>query len=73
MRDPRVLAGVLWKSQGGRWYVLAAGSEQFASLTASGGVEGRSDGRLLAVPARAGDRARLNGTLTDGSRVGGLH
>ncbi|GAA2421349.1 hypothetical protein GCM10010433_21410 [Streptomyces pulveraceus] len=72
VREPRVLAGVLWKSQGGRWYVLAAGSEQFASLTASGGVEGRSDGRLLAVPARAGDRARLNGTLTDGSRVGGL-
>ncbi|MFD4858863.1 hypothetical protein [Streptomyces atratus] len=72
MRDPRVLAGVLWKSHGGRWYVLAAGSEQFASLTTSGGVEGRSDSRLLAVPARAGDRARLNGTLTDGSRVGAL-
>ncbi|WP_413754630.1 hypothetical protein NRF20_31995 [Streptomyces sp. R-74717] len=72
MRDPRVLAGVLWKSHGGRWYVLAAGSEQFASLTTSGGVEGRSDSRLLAVPARAGDRARLNGMLTDGSRVGAL-
>ncbi|MFE4798780.1 hypothetical protein ACFRFL_27820 [Streptomyces sp. NPDC056708] len=72
MRDPRVLAGVLWKSHGGRWYVLAAGSEQFASLTTSGGVEGRSDSRLLAVPARAGDRARLNGTLTDGSRVAAL-
>lgn len=72
MRDPRVLAGVLWRSHGGRWYVLAAGSEQFASLTTSGGVEGRSDSRLLAVPARAGDRARLNGTLTDGSRVGAL-
>ncbi|MFF3780340.1 hypothetical protein [Streptomyces sp. NPDC001933] len=72
MRAPRVLAGVLWKSQGGRWYVLAAGSEQFASLTASGGVEARSDSRLLAVPARAGDRARLNGTLADGSRVGAL-
>lgn len=28
---PRVLAGVLWKSDGGRWYVLAAGSRQFAS------------------------------------------
>ncbi|MGW1845785.1 hypothetical protein [Streptomyces sp. NPDC001966] len=72
MRAPRVLAGVLWKSRGGRWYVLAAGSEQFASLTASGGVEARSDSRLLAVPARAGDRARLNGTLADGSRVGAL-
>ncbi|MFF2012435.1 hypothetical protein ACFVWY_25590 [Streptomyces sp. NPDC058195] len=72
VRDPRVLAGVLWRSRGGRWYVLAAGSEQVASLAASGGVEGRSGGRLLAVRARAGDRARLNGTLADGSRVGGL-
>lgn len=72
MRDPRVLAGVLWKSHGGRWYVLAAGSEQFASLTTSGGVEGWSESRLLTVPARAGDRARLNGTLADGSRVGAL-
>lgn len=71
-RTPRVLAGVLWKSHGGRWYVLAAGSEQFASLTTSGGVTGRARGRLLAVPARAGDRAQLNGLLADGSRVGAL-
>lgn len=71
-RTPRVLAGVLWKSHGGRWYVLAAGSEQFTSLTTSGGVTGSARGRLLAVPARAGDRARLNGSLADGSRVGAL-
>ncbi|MET8175605.1 hypothetical protein [Streptomyces clavifer] len=69
---PRVLAGVLWKSDGGRWYVLAAGSRQFASLSATGGVEGRAQGRLLAVRARAGDRARLGGLLADGSRVGAL-
>ncbi|WP_326669679.1 hypothetical protein [Streptomyces sp. NBC_01257] len=72
-RTPRVLAGVLWKSHGGRWYVLAAGSRQFTSLTTSGGVAGRARGRLLAVPARAGDRAQLNGRLADGSRVGALH
>ncbi|MGW3657990.1 hypothetical protein ACWD6R_20830 [Streptomyces sp. NPDC005151] len=71
-RDPRVLAGVLWKSRGGRWYVLAAGSTEFASLTTSGGVEGRAQGHLLAVRARAGDRARLNGLLADGRRVGAL-
>ncbi|MER5277117.1 hypothetical protein ABT025_15320 [Streptomyces sp. NPDC002809] len=71
-RSPRVLAGVLWKSRGGRWYVLAAGSAQFASLTTSGGVTGRARGRLLAVPAGAGDRARLTGRLTDGSHVGVL-
>ncbi|WP_392669997.1 hypothetical protein [Streptomyces sp. LN785] len=72
VRAPRVLAGVLWKSHGGRWYVLAAGSTEFASLTTSGGVAGRARGHLLAVPARAGDRARLNGVLADGSRVGAL-
>ncbi|WP_371632488.1 hypothetical protein OG693_09955 [Streptomyces sp. NBC_01259] len=71
-RTPRVLAGVLWKSRGGRWYVLAAGSEQFTSLTTSGGVKGSARGRLLAVPAGAGDRARLNGRLRDGSQVGAL-
>ncbi|MEU1469853.1 hypothetical protein ABZ434_16675 [Streptomyces sp. NPDC005761] len=71
-RAPRVLAGVLWKSRGGRWYVLAAGSEQFASLTTSGGVTGRARGRLLAVPAGAGDRAQLHGRLADGRRIGAL-
>lgn len=71
-RDPRVLAGVLWQSRGGRWYVLAAGSEQFASLTTSGGVRGRARGHLLAVRAREGDRAELNGVLLNGARVGAL-
>ncbi|MEU5824245.1 hypothetical protein ABZ798_24405 [Streptomyces sp. NPDC047803] len=72
-RAPRVLAGVLWKSPGGRWYVLAAGSEQFASLATSGGVTGSARGRLLAVPAEAGARPRLEGRLTDGGRVVALH
>ncbi|MEV0787562.1 hypothetical protein AB0I52_32340 [Streptomyces sp. NPDC050423] len=67
-RMPQVLAGVLWKSHGGRWYVLAAGSEQFTSLTTSGGVAGSTRGRLLTVPAGAGDRADLDGRLADGSR-----
>lgn len=71
-RAPRVLAGVLWKSRGGQWYVLAAGSTQFASLATSGGVTGRARGRLLAVRAGAGDRAQLNGRLADGTRVGAL-
>jgi hypothetical protein len=72
VRDPRVLAGVLWKSRGGRWYVLAAGSQEFASLSTSGGVGGRAQGHLLAVPAQAGDRAQLSGLLADGRRVGAL-
>ncbi|MER5465287.1 hypothetical protein ABT010_32290 [Streptomyces sp. NPDC002668] len=73
VRDPRVLAGVLWKSRAGHWFVLAAGSEQFASLATSGGVDGSAKGHLLAVPAKEGARAELNGRLEDGSRVGALH
>ncbi|WP_327323183.1 hypothetical protein OG735_12220 [Streptomyces sp. NBC_01210] len=73
VRDPRVLAGVLWKSQAGHWFVLAAGSEQFASLATSGGVDGNAKGHLLAVQAKEGARAELNGRLKDGRRVGALH
>ncbi|MFI1399537.1 hypothetical protein [Streptomyces sp. NPDC020681] len=71
--DPKVLAGVLWKSRAGSWYVLAAGSRQFTSLATSGGVDGSAEGQLLAVRAKEGARAELNGRLSDGSRVGALH
>ncbi|MFP1624006.1 hypothetical protein ACLB9X_02020 [Streptomyces sp. 5K101] len=73
VREPRALAGVLWQSQAGQWYVLAAGSGQYASLTVSGGAAGESDGPLLAVRAREGTRAELNGRLTDGTLVSALH
>lgn len=71
-REPRVLAGVLWKSRGGRWYVLAAGGGEFRSVRTTGGVTGEARGRLLAVRARPGDRAELDGRLADGTRVGAL-
>ncbi|MET9557011.1 hypothetical protein [Streptomyces sp. NPDC006645] len=71
-REPRVLAGVLWKSRGGRWYVLAAGSDEFRSVRTTGGVTGSARGRVLAVPAKPGDRAELDGLLADGTRVGAL-
>nr|WP_274557702.1 hypothetical protein [Streptomyces spiramyceticus] len=72
VRDPRVLAGVLWKSRGGNWYVLAAGSKQFTSVTASGGVEGTAEGNLLAVRAKAGAQAELDGRVEGGAQVGAL-
>ncbi|MFJ3584078.1 hypothetical protein ACIPPS_17805 [Streptomyces sp. NPDC090127] len=71
-REPRVLAGVLWQAKSGSWYVLAAGSGDFVSLRTTGGVKGAADGRLLAVRAKAGARADLDGTLGDGTRVGAL-
>ncbi|MER5962561.1 hypothetical protein [Streptomyces sp. NPDC002057] len=72
VRDPRVLAGVLWQAPSGGWYVLAAGSPDFTALETSGGVKGRSDGPVLAVKAAAGARADLDGTLRDGRRVSAL-
>ncbi|MFB7468426.1 hypothetical protein ACFCZ1_33935 [Streptomyces sp. NPDC056224] len=72
-REPRVLAGVLWKSRAGQWYVLAAGSAQFASLSVSGGgVSGAANGNRLAVKAPAGAQVDLSGKLTDGTKAGVL-
>ncbi|WTL22950.1 hypothetical protein OG329_31790 [Streptomyces sp. NBC_01506] len=71
-REPHVLAGVLWKSRAGRWYVVAAGGGEFRSVRATGGVTGDARGALLAVPAKPGDRAELDGLLADGTRVGAL-
>ncbi|WP_055525145.1 hypothetical protein [Streptomyces graminilatus] len=71
-RDPNVLAGVLWKSGAGEWYMLAAGSENTASITATGGVDSSARGALLAAKTRQGAQAGLRGTLKDGRAVGGL-
>ncbi|MGW0394985.1 hypothetical protein ACWDYJ_29745 [Streptomyces sp. NPDC003042] len=72
-REPRVLAGVLWKSRAGHWYVLAAGSAQFASLSASGGgVSGSANGNRLALKAPEGAQVDLSGKLTDGTKAGAL-
>ncbi|MEU0245014.1 hypothetical protein ABZ192_11900 [Streptomyces sp. NPDC006235] len=72
-REPHVLAGVLWKSKAGGWYLLAAGSRATASVRATGGVTGSSQTSLLTVPAEQGARAELKGTLRDGRAIGGLH
>ncbi|WP_437090008.1 hypothetical protein [Streptomyces hundungensis] len=72
IREARVLAGVLWKSRGGNWFVLAAGSPQVTSVTLSGGMTGSEKGNLLAVRAKEGARAELNGRLADGSPINTL-
>ncbi|QUW82441.1 hypothetical protein SMIR_27865 [Streptomyces mirabilis] len=71
-RDPHVLAGVLWKSGTGDWYLLAAGSKDTASISTTGGVSGSARGALLAVRTKQGGQAGLKGTLTDGRVVSGL-
>lgn len=72
VREPRVLAGVLWQSRAGQWYALAAGGGRFRSVVLSGGVRGESEGALLAVRSRPGARADLHGTLPGGTRVPSL-
>ncbi|WP_326811818.1 hypothetical protein OIE62_13455 [Streptomyces scopuliridis] len=71
-RESRVLAGVLWKSRGGKWYVLAAGSGKLGSVEVSGGVRGKAPGNLLAVRAEEGAQAELYGRTPDGTRVDAL-
>ncbi|MEV5841632.1 hypothetical protein AB0M32_06625 [Streptomyces sp. NPDC051985] len=72
-RDPQVLAGVLWKSGGGQWYLLAAGGRDTASVRATGGVTASADGTQLVARAKQGAQADLTGTLEDGTEIGGLH
>ncbi|MEU7579194.1 hypothetical protein AB0B50_16510 [Streptomyces sp. NPDC041068] len=69
-RDPQVLAGVLWKSRAGHWYLLGAGSKDVTSITASGGERAR--GNVLAVRTERSTRARLSGELADGRKVATL-
>ncbi|WP_431044782.1 hypothetical protein ACQUSR_24590 [Streptomyces sp. P1-3] len=68
-REPRVLAGVLWKAQGGQWYVMAAGSRQVTSIASTGAVTGAEAGRVLALPAEAGARPKLRARLADGRLI----
>lgn len=71
-RDAHVLAGVMWKAQQGNWYLLAAGAQGTASVTATGGVRATARGNLLAVPAKQGARAELTGELRNGDAVESL-
>ncbi|MER6380965.1 hypothetical protein [Streptomyces sp. NPDC001250] len=71
-RDPHALAGVLWKSAAGHWYLLAAGDKDTASIRAGGGVTGAGQGQFLVARAKQGARARLQGTLSDGREISGL-
>ncbi len=71
-KDPHVLAGVLWKSSAGHWYLLAAGNRDTESIRTTGAVSGSARGNVLAVRAKQGAQAGLQGTLRDGRTVTGL-
>ena len=63
---------MLWRSGGGRWYVLAAGSREVASIAVTGGARGRSHGPLLSALADGRRRAELDARLRDGGHLHGL-
>ncbi|MBC2902537.1 hypothetical protein [Streptomyces cupreus] len=71
-RDPHVLAGVLWKSQAGSWYLLAAGSGDTESIRTTGGVSASAEGAVLAAKTQQGAQAELKGTLQNGRAISGL-
>ncbi|MFF7529611.1 hypothetical protein ACFZB2_11010 [Streptomyces bobili] len=71
-RDPHVLAGVLWKSEAGSWYLLAAGDKDTESVRTTGGVRASGKGSQLAVPTKQGAQAGLEGTLEGGRSIRGL-
>ncbi|MET9800719.1 hypothetical protein [Streptomyces sp. NPDC006368] len=73
-REPHVLAGAMWKSPDGQWYMLAAGSPRVASIAVSGAVTDSADGRLLAVKVedKPTGEVRLGGRLEDGTKIGVL-
>jgi hypothetical protein len=71
-KDPHVLAGVLWKSAAGHWYLLAAGSPGTQSIAATGGSGASARGNLLSARAAQGAQADLKGTLDDGRVISGL-
>ncbi|MEZ7004191.1 hypothetical protein [Streptomyces sp. AD55] len=72
-RDAHVLAGVLWKSEGGQWYLLAAaGGDGARAVTATGGVSASAEGPVLTARAEEGAKAELRATLPDGRTLDGL-
>ncbi|MGX2997635.1 hypothetical protein JNUCC64_25800 [Streptomyces sp. JNUCC 64] len=72
-RQPRVLAGALWKSASGTWHLLAAGSAEVTEVSTTGDVTERARGRFLAVPAEQGAQAVLRGRTSGGAVVDALH
>jgi hypothetical protein len=74
-REPHAVNGVLWRSQAGNWYVLAAGSSKVTGIRARGRNEGRSgpsgisSGRTLTLPAKKGAKAKLSAQLSNGETL----
>jgi hypothetical protein len=60
---PHVLAGALWKSTAGHWYMVAAGSPDVARISVTDGLRASAEGSTMAVRAAQGSRAELSAVL----------
>ncbi|MFF2851621.1 hypothetical protein ACFVT5_35610 [Streptomyces sp. NPDC058001] len=72
-RDPQVLAGVLWKSKTGAWYLLAAATPDVTDLTTTGDVESTTPGNTVALPTEQGAQATLTAHMPNGREITALH
>jgi hypothetical protein len=69
-----VLAGALWKSTAGHWYMVAAGSADVTRISATNGLGASAKGTTLAVRAAQGTRAQLSAVLRgSGATLTTLH
>lgn len=64
-----VMAGVMWKSPAGHWYLVAAGSRDVDRISVTNGVRASAHGPYLAVRAPRGTRATLTGHLVKGGTL----
>ncbi|MCQ6553240.1 hypothetical protein NPS70_08550 [Streptomyces sp. C10-9-1] len=68
--DRHVAAGTRWRSPGGNWFVLAAGSRGTVRLDLGGGLDTTVAGTTAAVAAAAGTPVAVTARLADGTRTG---
>jgi DNA-directed RNA polymerase specialized sigma24 family protein len=69
---PHVMAGVMWRSPAGHWYLLAAGSRDVTGITATHGVTASSSGPYLSAPAPRPFRPTLTARLSTGRTLSPL-
>ncbi|MFJ4012744.1 hypothetical protein [Streptomyces sp. NPDC090026] len=65
-----VAAGTRWRSPGGNWFVLAAGSRATVRLDLGGGLDTTVAGTTAAVAAAADTPVAVTARLADGTRTG---
>ncbi|MFE1176386.1 hypothetical protein [Streptomyces sp. NPDC058773] len=69
---PHVVGDIHWQAKSGKWYLLAAGSQEVGGLDATGGVRATAEEGTLAAPAGPDTPAEVVGRLRSGGSVRAL-